>query len=81
MSASDSYFDEHPVMTETVGSPVSLSSSSPGHDCEPVSVANSLAKLNLDAPPSEINQAPNLFCRASGQANELVVPQCGDFIK
>ncbi len=92
VSASDSYFDEHSVMTETVGSPVSLRSSSalsPGHDGEPVSVANSLhdklkvalAKLNLDAPPSETNQAPNLFCRSSGQANELVVPQCGEFIK
>ncbi len=91
VSASDSYFDENPVMTETVGSPVSLRSSSalsPGHDGEPVSVANSLrgklkmalAKLNLDAPPSETNQAPNLFCHASGQANELVV-QYGDFIK
>ncbi len=40
-----------------------------------------LAKLNFDAPPSETNQAPNLFCHASGQVNELVVPQCGDFIK
>ncbi len=78
VSASDSYFDEHPVITETVGSPVSLRSSSalsPGHDGEPVSVANSLrgklkvalAKLNFDAPPSETNQAPNLFCRSSGQ--------------
>ncbi len=92
VSASDSYFDEHPVITETVGSPVSLRSSSalsPGHDGEPVSVANylrgklkvALAKLNLDAPPSKPNQAPNLFCRSSGQANELVVPQCDDFIK
>ncbi len=92
VSASDSYFDEQPVMTETVVSPVSLHSSSalsPGHDGEPVSVANSLrgklkvalAKLNLDAPPSTTNQAPSLFCRASCQVNELVVPQCGDFIK
>ncbi len=69
VSASDSYFDENPVITETVGSPLSLRSMSPGHDGEPVSVANSLrgklkvalANINLDAPPSETNQAPNLF--------------------
>ncbi len=44
VSASDSYFDEHLVMTETVVSPESLCSSSAlssGHDGEPVSVANS----------------------------------------
>lgn len=51
VSPSDSIFDEQPVMTETVLSPVSMRSSSgrsSDRDCEPISAANSFcAKLKV----------------------------------